>query len=213
MPKAKKEIAQKSEIAQRVAARMGKSIEEANKDKAFLVSVAAELQAHYDKRFDAGKNETSMNKNAKVVMQNLFFETPEELQKYQDMNKKNNPGAGKQLGDFKDDLPPMDKNKAPGMGEEGLGEEDGDGLAPSSLSYEDYEKGKAKEQKSLSKRIEREVKDQVQSALERKIASTFDETDDELIDAMRKKGRTWDEIKNYYIKKFRVRQRKRSRFH
>lgn len=140
-----------------------------------------------------------VNKHAKVVMQNLFFETPEELQKYQDMNKKNNPGSGKQLGDFKDDLPPLDKEK--GMGNEMPGEDEGaDGLAPSSLSYEDYEKEKGKEQKSLSKRIEREVKDQVQSALERKIASTFDDTDDELIDAMRQKGRTWDEIKNYYIK-------------
>lgn len=141
-----------------------------------------------------------VNKNAKVVMQNLFFETPEELQKYQDMNKKNNPGAGKQLGDFKDDLPPLDKNKAPGQGMDDEMGEGEDGLAPSSLSYEDYEKNKAQEQKSLSKRIEREVKDQVQSALERKIASTFDGTDDELIEAMRKKGRTWDEIKNYYIK-------------
>jgi hypothetical protein len=149
----------------------------------------------------AQQKKSSLGKVAKVVMQNLFFETPEELQKYQEMNKKNQPG-GKQLGDFKDDLPPMDKNKMPGEGlGEGLGEDQPeDGLAPSSLSYEDYEKNKAKESKSLTKRIEREVKDQVKSALERKVASTFDETDDELIDAFRTKGRTWEEIKNYFTK-------------
>lgn len=136
-----------------------------------------------------------VNKTAKVVMQNLFFETPEELMQYQEKMKKNKaPGktdVPPTAGDFKDDLTP-DKEKVPGEAE--------DSLAPGSLSYEDYEKQKADEQKSLTKRIEKEVKDQVQSALEQKIASTFDASDDDLIDAMRGKGRTWEEIKEYFVK-------------
>ena len=141
-----------------------------------------------------------LNKNAKVVMQNLFFETPEELMSYQEKLKgKGKPGKeAPQVGDFKDDLKPLD-DKMP-LGDELTDELGDDGLAPSSLSYDEYEKGQADEQKSLTKRIEREVKDQVKSALERKIASTFDESDDALIDAMRAKGRTWEEIKKYFIK-------------
>ncbi len=141
-----------------------------------------------------------VNKTAKVVMQNLFFETPEELMSYQEKLKgKGKPGKeAPQVGDFKDDLKPLD-DKMP-LDDELTDELGDDGLAPSSLSYDEYEKGQADEQKSLTKRIEREVKDQVKSALERKIASTFEESDDALIDAMRAKGRTWEEIKEYFIK-------------
>jgi hypothetical protein len=135
-----------------------------------------------------------VNKTAKVVMQNLFFETPQELMDYQNKMKGKTTGKpeSKPLGDFKDDLPPLDDELSPEKSE--------DGLAPGSLSYEDFEKEEADEQKLLTKRIEREVKDQVRSALDRKIASTFDAADDELIDAMRNKGRTWEEIKEYFIK-------------
>lgn len=133
----------------------------------------------------------TMAKQAKVVMQNIFFSTPDEAMEYQEKMKKLNPGTG-------------DSNVLPGLKDLAPGQEGeevpGDEIAPPSVSYKDMEKDKAKGEKDLNKHIEREVKDQVQSALDKKIATLFEESDDILLDAMRGKGRTWEEIRDYFIK-------------
>ena len=144
-----------------------------------------------------GFEKTASKKKAKVVMQNVFFDTPEEAAQYAEKFKKKDTGLGDKppmAGDFEDDLPGgAGEDKAPlGEGEEEIG--------PPSLSHKDFEKDHAKEQKSLTKRIEKEVKDQVKSNLDQKIASNFGAKEDALLDAMRDMGRTWEEIREYFVK-------------
>lgn len=137
-------------------------------------------------------------KKAKVVMQNIFFDTPEEAAAFQEKFKKKEPGIGDKppmAGDFEDDLPLGDDKE-----DLGLGDDDEGDIGPPSLSHKDFEKDKAKEQKSLTKRIEKEVKDQVKSNLDQKIASNFGDKEDKLLDAMRDMGRTWEEIREYFVK-------------
>lgn len=85
----------------------------------------------------------AQKKEAKVVMQNLFFSTPEEAMDYQKKMQALSPDKGNDgaLPGFKDlgqgqntEEPPMDE------------------MAPSSLSYEDVEKQKAEDTKNLDKR-------------------------------------------------------------
>lgn len=136
---------------------------------------------------------SSLSKLAKITFQNIFFSTPEEAVAYQEQMKKLNPPST----DVNKTIPKLDP--AVDTGEEAVpGAEDE--ISDSSLSYEDFEKNKADEQKLLTKRIEREVKDQVESALEQKVATKFSKNDKELVDAMRGVGRTWEEISDYMVK-------------
>ncbi len=139
---------------------------------------------------------SALSKLAKITFQNIFFSSPEEAVAYQEQMKKLNPPSA----DVNKTLPKVDMNLPEGDAvptEEGV--EDSE-ISDGSLSYEDYEANKADEQKYLTKRIEREVKDQVESALEQKVATKFSNSDKELVEAMRGVGRTWEEIADYMVK-------------
>lgn len=154
---------------------------------------ATELLDAVKTRLFASNTFKNMTKVGKVVTQNFFFSTVDEAVEFQKKMKELQP----------EQSPATNLDAVPG--EEGDDEmptdDDDENLADSSVSYEDFEKQKDDHNKNLNKRIEKEVKEQVESALEQKVASTFDKSDDELIKVMRKgKGRTWEEIREYYLK-------------
>jgi len=124
-------------------------------------------------------------KEAKVVMQNIFFSTPEEAIAYQEKMKGMQPNQAPRG----EGMPGADPNGAvPG---------DMGGLQPST-SYEQMEKEKQQETKDLGKRIQEEVKNSIDSVLAQKVAAMFDDSDKALVEAMVNKGRTWGEIKKFY---------------
>lgn len=135
----------------------------------------------------------SLEKEAKAQVKNVFqtitFDTPEELMQYQDKMKSLQPQKSEtavpdSLGDeLGDELPADD-----------------DEIGPPSLSYEDAEKQDAEQQKNITKRIEQEVKEQINSQLEQKIATSFSDKDEKFVDGMKAVGRTWEEIRDYMIK-------------
>lgn len=138
----------------------------------------------------------SLDKEAKAQVKNVFqtitFDSPEELMQYQEKMKSLQPQ--------KAETSPLDSlEKAP----DELGDElpaDDDEVGPPSLSYEDAEKQDAEQQKNITKRIEQEVKEQINSQLEQKIATSFSEKDEKFVDGMKAVGRTWEEIRDYMIK-------------
>jgi len=143
--------------------------------KAFLKTFKKHLLAELSK---------PINKEAKVVMQNIFFSTPDEAIEYNEKMKELQPEV------------------IPELGEEGLEEmtKVEEEIAPPSLSYEEVEKEKVKEEKTLAKRIENEVDLAVEEKLAEKIRTEFTKADEELVDAMRGVGRTWEEIADYMQK-------------
>lgn len=131
-------------------------------------------------------------KEAKITMQNLFFTSNDELMDYQKKMKELNGGNSA------DRIPLWDKNKGQDK-EENPGDEE---LAPGNVSYEDAEKQKQKETKNLDKQIKDQVKTEVESALIDKAATVFGPDQVELVDALKKNGRNWDEIKKILTKDF-----------
>lgn len=166
--------------------------DEAGGDYFSLAQVKEWLAEYY--QWKSTQKQSSLGKIAKIVFQNIFFSTPEEATAYQEQMKKMNPPTG----DVNKGLPKIDENMPPAGDEAPLGDQDE--INSPSQSYDDFEKDKAEEQKYLTKRIEREVKDQVESALEQKVATKFSKNDEELVEAMRGVGRTWEEISDYMVK-------------
>lgn len=168
---------------------VGKTIEDVKNDAkvvGFKPEVVEFVLNDLAKALNVSKS-SFLSKEAKVTMQNIFFSTPEEAIQYQEKMKALNPqpeGTEDTLG-LGDELPEGDLS---------------DEIAPPSVSYEDAEKQKAEEEKTLTKRIETEVQDQVQSAMDKKIATMFSDKDEQLVKAMRGVGRTWEEIRDYLIK-------------
>lgn len=135
-------------------------------------------------------------KIAKVSLRNIFpsgtiqdlnFDTQEELSSYQEKMQALSP---------QDRIPLWDQQGQKG---EVPGEESPE-LAPSSLSYSDIEKEKEKEEKNITKRIETEVKEQIESSLEQKQATLFTDKDKELVMALRGVGRSWEEVRDFMTK-------------
>ena len=134
-------------------------------------------------------------KSAEIIMQNLFFSTPDEALQYQEkMKELQGPetGEGKPLWEQVGGEEVAPSNET-------VPEEDSD-LAPSSLSFDRLEKSKVKQDKDIGKRIKDQVKTEVESALEQKSASVFGPEQEELVEALKKNGRNWDEIKKIFVK-------------
>jgi hypothetical protein len=137
-------------------------------------------------------------KSAAITMQNLFFDTADEAMEYQEKMKTLQGPEGssegkplwEQMGNGNEEVAPSNET-AP--------EEDNE-LAPPSLSFDRIEKDKAKTDKDIGKRIKDQVKTEVESALEQKSASVFGTDQEELVEALRKNGRNWDEIKKIFTK-------------
>lgn len=136
-------------------------------------------------------------KQAKVSLRNIFpsgtvqqleFETTEELKEYQ--------------GSSQDHVPLWDKAKGQNPAGEGEGQENSDLLAPGNMSYEDAEKQKEKEHKNIDKQIKEQVKTEVESAMIEKAATVFGPDQVELVKVLKKNGRNWDEIKKILVKDF-----------
>lgn len=138
------------------------------------------------------KKNASMTKEAEVVMKNVFqtlkFSTPEEAISYQEKMKALSP-------DTKPGETPPAGGAMPGMTD--------DKTAPGSISYDDLakqDKDKAKEDKGLSVDIKKEVKDQIKSELDRKIATLFTDKDEALVKALLDIGRSWEEVRHFMSK-------------
>lgn len=137
----------------------------------------------------ASKEFDGLWKEAKITMQNLWFSNPDELLEFQTKMKELQPKTDQ------DSVPLWDMNK--GKAPEG---EESPELAPPSVSYQDLEKEKELEQKNITKRIENEVKEQIESSLEQKQATLFTDKDKQLVDALRGVGRSWEEIRDFMTK-------------
>jgi len=135
-------------------------------------------------------------KRAEIVMQNLFFSTPDEAMEYQEKMKKL---QGPEGGEGKPLWEQMSGEEQIAPSNETAPEEDNE-LAPPSLSFDRIEKDKAKSDKDIGKRIKEQVKTEVESALEQKSASVFGPDQEDLVEALRKNGRNWDEIKKIFTK-------------
>jgi len=148
-----------------------------------------EVMDHLKSVFHVANAESKMIKEAGITMQNIFFDSPEEAKEYQQkmLELQPEPTPTLDLGE----VPTEDGEELVPMEEE---------IGPPSLSYEDAEKQKAEEEKNLSKRIEHEVQEQVESALDKKIATMFTERDRSLVKALRGVGRTWEEVRDYMLK-------------
>ena len=122
------------------------------------------------------------------TVQNLTFESTEELNDYQAKQK----GAAKPEGN----VPLWDqegKDKAP---------KSRDGLVAPSLSYEDVENQKEEEHENMKDHIDETIKKELESALQEKAASVFGPEQVELVKVLRENGRNWDEIKKMLTKDF-----------
>ena len=137
-------------------------------------------------------------KKAAITQSNWFFDTVDEAMEFQEKMKAlqgpEGSEAGKplweQMGNGDNQVAPSNESKV---------EEDNE-LAPPSLSFDRIEKDKAKHDKDIGKRIKDQVKTEVESALEQKSASVFGQDQEELVEALRKNGRNWDEIKKIFTK-------------
>jgi hypothetical protein len=137
-------------------------------------------------------------KNAAITQSNWFFDTVDEAMEFQEKMKAlqgpEDSEEGKplweQMGNGDNQVAPSNESKV---------EEDNE-LAPPSLSFDRIEKDKAKTDKDIGKRIKDQVKTEVESALEQKSASVFGSDQEELVEALRKNGRNWDEIKKIFTK-------------
>src|SRR5579864_862221 len=135
---------------------------------------------------------------AGITMQNLFFDTVDEAMEFQEKTKALQGPEGseegkplwEQMGAGEEQVAPSNETEP---------EEDTE-LAPPSLSFGRIEKDKAKTDKDIGKRIKEQVKTEVESALEQKSASVFGPDQEELVEALRKNGRNWDEIKKIFTK-------------
>jgi hypothetical protein len=136
-------------------------------------------------------------KRAEIVMQNLFFSTPDEAMEYQEKMKKL---QGPETGEGKPLWEQMGNGEQVAPSNESIEEVEDENLAPSSLSFDRIEKSKAQHDKDIGKRIKEQVKTEVESALEQKSASVFGSDQEELVEALRKNGRNWDEIKKIFTK-------------
>jgi hypothetical protein len=136
-------------------------------------------------------------KRAGITMQNLFFDTVDEAMDYQEKMKALQPeeGAPAEGQPLWDQMQEQKEAPLP----EGATDES---LAPSNLApdFKQIEKDKAKQDKDIGKRIKEQVKTEVESALEQKSASVFGKDQEALVDALRKNGRNWDEIKKIFVK-------------
>jgi hypothetical protein len=136
-------------------------------------------------------------KSAGITMQNLFFDTVEEAMDFQKKTKELQGPEGSEEGKPLWEQMGSEEQVAPSN--ETAPEEDNE-LAPPSLSFDRIEKEKAKTDKDIGKRIKEQVKTEVESALEQKSASVFGPDQEELVEALRKNGRNWDEIKKIFVK-------------
>jgi hypothetical protein len=178
-------------LYQRAENLVGKTLEDVKQealDAGFRQDIVEQILQEVAKHFNASSH-NFLTKEAKIIMQNIFFSTPEEASAYQEKMKALQPEENK----LDLDLPPTDDENLDNLGIE-------EEIGPPSLSYEDAEKEDAEKEKNLTKRIEHEVKEQVQSAMDRKIATMFSDKDENLVRAFRGVGRTWEEIREYMIK-------------
>lgn len=144
----------------------------------------AELYEKVKRHLFANSVKNPLIKEGGATVQNLFFDTIDELKEYQEKMKELNPEGDELPGDFDMDL--------------GTSEEEPFG--PPSQSYEDMEEEKAEEQEALTDRIEKEVEEQIESQKKKMISSTFGPKEETLVNAMRDMGRTWEEISEYFVK-------------
>jgi hypothetical protein len=135
----------------------------------------------------AAKDEMTLLKRAKITMQNLWFSNPDELLEFQTKMKELQPKTDQ------DSIPLWDMNKA-------KPEEKTPELAAPSVSYDQLEKEKAQSEKNITKRIETEVKEQIESSLEQKQATLFTDKDKQLVEALRGVGRSWEEVRDFMTK-------------
>lgn len=119
------------------------------------------------------------------TIQNLTFDSTEDLKKYQDSMKASQP-----------------EKAVPLWEQEGKAPESKDELALPSMSYEDLEQEKEKEHENMQKHIDEKIKTELESALQEKAASVFGPAQVELVQVLRKNGRNWDEIKKILTKDF-----------
>jgi len=138
-----------------------------------------------------------LKRSAGITMQNLFFDTVDEAMDFQEKTKAlQGPEGGAAKGQPLWDQ--MQNQKETPL----LEGEEPEELAPSNLApdFKQIEKDKAKQDKDIGKRIKEQVKTEVESALETKSASVFGKDQEELVEALRKNGRNWDEIKKIFVK-------------
>ena len=117
------------------------------------------------------------------TVQNLVFQNQEDLASYQGKSKT----TGKEVPLWEQE----GKGKTP---------EDKQDLIAPSMSYQDLEEEKEKTEQDMGKRIEREVKEQIESSLAQKQATLFTDKDKQLVDALRGVGRSWEEIRDFLTK-------------
>jgi hypothetical protein len=121
------------------------------------------------------------------TIQNLTFESTEDLKEYTDSMKAAQSGKEVPLWEQEGG------KKAPESKNE---------LTAPSLSYEDVEKQKEEEQESLKDHMDETIKKELESALQEKAASVFGPEQVELVRVLRENGRNWDEIKKMLTKDF-----------
>lgn len=122
-----------------------------------------------------------ISKEAKVTMQNLFFSDVTELMEYQEKMKAMQPPA----------------ESTPGMPGAEMGS---DSKLPPMLPPGD--KGPLVETpakpSALEQMVENKVKETVESSLDQRARAVFDDTHAETVKVLRKLGRSWEEIKDFF---------------